>query len=99
MTAPSAFPRDASRTKLASSIGGPCPELSPDEAAVLAQIRAAGQYMSPSRLHAVYERLRAAVDLDYDDPNRHFYRHARQSHPVDLTVGERAADRIMRRRE
>jgi hypothetical protein len=92
VTPPTVAHRDASRTKLASSVDGLCP----DEAAVLAQLRAAGQYISPSRLHRMYERARAAADQSYDEPNRHFYTRARQSHPVDTAVGERATNRVSR---
>jgi hypothetical protein len=97
VTPPTVAHRDASRTKLAPSVGGPCPGLSADEAGVLAQIRDAGQYISPSRLHHMYARARAAADQAYDEPQRHTYIHARQSHPIDTVVGERAVSRTMRR--
>jgi hypothetical protein len=97
MTAPTITHRDASRIKLASSIGESCPDLCADEVAVLGQIRAAGGYVSPSRLHAMYTRLRAAADLEWDEPLRHTRIHGHQSHPVDATVGEPAVDQIMGR--
>ena len=55
--------RDASRIKLANNTKV---ELCPDELTVLAEIRAAGQYISPSRLHRMYLRWRGSADVDYD---------------------------------
>lgn len=85
--------RDASRTKLAQSMG----ELCPDELWALATLREAGVYVSPSRLRKMYRRVMASADADHD-----FGAHVltmvrnRQSVPVDLEVGERAVKRVMR---
>lgn len=48
--------RDASREKLASSMEDLCP----DELEAMAAIKAAGGYISPSRLHSMYETAMAA---------------------------------------
>ena len=48
--------RDASREKLALSMEGLCP----DELEAMASIKAAGGYISPSRVHAMYEYAMAS---------------------------------------
>lgn len=89
--------RDASRTKLASSIGQVC--LSPNEKRVMRDIKAAGQYISPSRLHRIYEQVTEQMDTDFDfGPAIITYLRRHGSIPVDQQVGERAAARIDRRR-
>ena len=55
-------PRDASRTKLASSLAHLCP----DEIAVYTAIREAGEYISPSRLHSIYLYVTTKTDADFD---------------------------------
>jgi len=87
--------RDASRSKLAQSMGDLCP----DEVAAYRAIREAGEYISPSRLHAMYERVTANADADFDF-GAHVLtylsktRHA--SIPVDVAVGDRVVKRLMK---
>ena len=88
--------RDASRDKLARSIGSPC--LSADERAVYNAIRAAGGYISPSRLHAIYEHVTANADVDFDFGAHvitYLTRHG--SRPADLATGEKAVHHLMRK--
>lgn len=86
--------RDASRGKLAQSVT----ELCPDELAVYAAIRAAGQYISPSRLHAMYLAVTANADTDFDFGSVLTYmsKRRRASVPVDMAVGERATRQLMK---
>lgn len=85
-------PRDASRTKLAQSIGDLCP----DELRVLREICEAGGYVSPRRLHAAYLQVTASADADFDFGGALTYFLHHQSVPVDARVGERATDRVMK---
>ena len=87
--------RDASRTKLAHSIGSLCP----DELAVYNAVREAGGYISPSKLHAIYERVTASADADFDFGAQVLtFMRRRQSIPVDTTTGERATKRLDKQR-
>ena len=86
--------RDASRDKLASSIESLCP----DERVVYDAIRAAGSYISPSRLHAIYEHVTANADVDFDFGAHvitYLTRHG--SRPADLATGEKAVHHLMRK--
>ena len=87
--------RDASRGKLAQSVTGLCP----DELAVYAAIRAAGQYISPSRLHAMYLAVTANADADFDFGSSVLTYMSKRRHasvPVDMAVGERATRQLMK---
>ena len=89
--------RKANRSETAPSIG----QLCPDELRVLREIRQAGGSIKPSKLHAIYERVTANADADFDF-GAHVLtylsktRHA--SIPADIAVGERAVRRIERNR-
>lgn len=89
--------RDASRKKLAQSMGEVCP----DVAALIAEMRAAGQYISPSRAQAMYDRLMASVDVERDEggpalvvTRRGAGGRISRSVPADAAVGERVARRL-----
>ena len=91
---PGQAPRDASRDdKLAQSAG----ELCPDELRALQAFHEAGVYISPSRLHAMYRRVMASTDADWDFGAHvltYLSRNRRGSIPVDGAVGERAIKRL-----
>jgi hypothetical protein len=72
--------------------GGLCP----DEAAVLADLQAAGHHLAPHSLHRLYTRLRAGADADYDHGGPLTFQRRRRAVTVDATVGERATNRAMR---
>ena len=85
--------RDASRNKLAQGIESLCP----DELAVYNAVRAAGQYISPSRLHAIYERVTATAGTDFDFGS-HVLTYLTRRHgsvPVDQATGEQAVHRLL----
>lgn len=84
--------RDASRTQVGPSEVHLCPE----EVEVLAQVRESGQYISPSRLHAMYTRFIESAQTDYDFGGVVLtYLTRRGSVPVDIHVGERVARRLV----
>lgn len=86
--------RDSSRDKLDRSMGQLCPE----EVEVLEAIRATGAYISPSKLHAIYQRVTASADTDYDFGAAVLTMIRRGgSVAVDRTVGERVVRKQMRR--
>lgn len=83
--------RDASRGQVGLSMADLCPE----EVAVLADIKAAGKYISPSRLHGMYVRFIENGQTDWDFGGyvlTYLTRHG--SRPVDGAVGERVARRL-----
>lgn len=87
--------RDASRIKLAHSMG----ELCPDELAAYQAIRDAGEYISPSRLHSMYVRVMSSADADHDFGAHvltYLNKQRRASIPVDSAVGERAVKRLLK---
>lgn len=82
--------RDASRDKLAQSMG----QVRPDDGRVIeqvvAEVRAAGGYVSPSRLRAQAARIRA----DAGAPTLTYYdRHRRASVPADR-LGDRVTAQL-----
>lgn len=83
--------RDASRTQVGPSMG----ELCADEIAVLEAVKASGRYISPGRLHAMYERFIEHAQSDWDFGGHVLTYLTRQgSRPVDQAVGERVARRL-----
>ena len=84
----------------AAEVGPSIGQLCPDELAVYNQVRDAGQYISPSRLHSLYERYRQAADVDWDFGTAvlTFLNRRGESRPVDLAVGERVTRQLQRSR-
>lgn len=70
-------------------------DLCPAEVEVLQQVRDSGKYISPSRLHRMYERFIENAQSDWDFGGYVLtYLTPRGSLPVDGQVGERVARRL-----